>query len=593
MRLSLGSVLNTIARYAWQGACATDDRVIPRINEARERIMRSEQNWRGKVQRFIFCASNACITLPREIETVEAATVCNSPMKMRSPWYDVLDGGPVGPLCGGDAFVDRGDGYVTFTDLDEARSVKIYADVEEDDGARILIQGFDQYGNRVRTFDEETSAYVDGEYVEIDNETPQSSTTVFSSIDGLQKPETNGFVRVYAFTEGVTAVAASDVTTLAQWPNDVTITPLTTMEDGGGDVPWDGELVSFEWLTGPEENIDLVLTFTWDGDSNVTVTDARSFDGLTDYMPLSGLIELPESTITFTSFVDDGTFPNNFRFVATNFSELTSQTRKVVITRHVTHPAEYTSEFPSTATIDATWVSGDTDVDLVLQATSNGTEWDFNGNNAWTTEGDEVVISIFDSVFTPYAVGSSLGQWELDFSFTLDGDPLGRIQATIQNFPMADQYTDATITFRITRTITAAVTGVPDYLSIMAILHPDETLPSYRRYEVPKLRTQCCGGSGASTDPKQVIVMGKLRYLPVLRTTDFLIIENLGALKNMLLALDAEDKGDLALAVAYEAKAFEILAKELRNHMGDAATANEGVKMQFNSWSANEIPNIL
>src|SRR6478735_5090828 len=211
MRLTLAAATPLLARFAVQGACATDPRVLEKINEARQRRMEKPQMWKGKVQRFLFCASKACVTLPREIETVEAATVCNQPMKMRGPWYDVLDSGPgSGGLCNTDAVIDRGDGYVTFADFDQPRNVKVYADVPETSTARMLLQGFDENGNRVRTWDDRDSAYVDGEYVAISNESPAVSVTVFSVLDGIQKPETNGYVRVYAFTAGSAGAPSAD-----------------------------------------------------------------------------------------------------------------------------------------------------------------------------------------------------------------------------------------------------------------------------------------------------------------------------------------------------------------------------------------------
>lgn len=589
MRLTLGSTISTLAKYTFQGSCETDPRVIGRINEARERIMRSEQNWRGKVQRFIFCSSNSCITLPREIETVEAATVCNQVMKMRSPWYDVLDGGPGMPLCGGDAFVDRGDGYVTFTDLDQARNVKVYADVEEEDGVRILIQGFDEFGNRVRTFDETTSAYVDGEYVTIDNDEPQSSTTVFSSIDGLQKPETNGFVRVYAFTAGSAGSPATDITTVEN--------STTGANTPSVPIVWDGELISYGW-TGPDEDQSWIVQLFYEDDLSLNL-----------YTPLQ-VIQIGSALSAWSWVADEAAVAEQY-------------TGGVI-----PNTAIPLSALPFALTVDnIVWEEGESrEVFIFLYANGEtdgeGTLYIFDGalnelssevvtipaTPTWTHT--PIIPGPYTSItFSGNADMSELLTMPLAHGIHVTQTDIGNLSITIDNaavpldwgFSMTvseilapDLWQGAVFyEFLVNRVLTAAVAAVPDYLSLMAILHPDETLPSYRRYEVPKLRTACCGGSSTDTTPKQVIVMGKLRYLPVLQNTDFLIIENLGALKLMLLALDAEDKGDLALAAGYEAKAFEILAKELRNHQGDAATSNEGLKMQFDDWSANGIPNLL
>jgi hypothetical protein len=153
-------------------------------------------------------------------------------------------------------------------------------------------------------------------------------------------------------------------------------------------------------------------------------------------------------------------------------------------------------------------------------------------------------------------------------------------------------------TLRLQRVIVSAQEGTPDYLANVSILHPDETNPSYRRYEIPKLRgttngASTCGCSGDADEPKKVIIMAKLRYLPVKRMTDFLLIENIGALKNMLIALNYEEKGEFTIAQQYEAKAEKILSDELQNFIGDSATSNQPMQVQQDAWAASTIPNLL
>jgi hypothetical protein len=470
MRLTLAAAAPLLARYAVQGACATDPRVLEKINEARQRLMEKPQNWKGKIQRFLFCASRACVTLPREIETVEAATVCNTPMQMRSKWYDVLESGPgSGTRCGGDAVIDRGDGYVSFLDFDEARNVKVYADVPESAGARLLLQGFDSNGNRVRTWDAETSAYVDGEYVGINNETPAVSVTVFSGLDGIQKPETNGFVRLYAFTAGTAGSPLSDITTIANT---------------------DGSTVGGTGTLQPELVVD---SATW--------------------TPLLGQ--------------DPGSFS------------------------------------------------------IVLSWSSNGADW--VPQYAYNLNGELLTFPATSDDWTAGVYTAHFDSFDTDrFAYDLDIE--------ISSFPDPAEYSGQSIVVLLSRAYTAAVSATPDYSFLMAILHPDETAPSYRRYEIPALRRGCNSDDEAS---RQVILMAKLRYLPVKRATDFLIIENIGALKQMLLAINAEEKNEFDTAQRYEAKAEKILGDELQNHIGDATTANQPMQVQQDVWAAGNIDNIL
>lgn len=598
-RLTLAQAKPLLAKYAVQGSCESDPRVLEKINEARERLMTLPQNWKGKVQRFLFCSANSCITLPREILTLEAATVCNQPMKMRGPWYDMLEGGPgSGNLCGGDSVIDRGDGYVSFVDLDEPRNIKIYTDVPESSGARILLQGFDENGNRVRTFDSVTNAYVDGEYVALNNTTPQVSTTVFSTLDGIVKPETNGFIRLYAFTAGTPAVPASDTTSVANWPDGEPVTDSTTAEDATGDIPWSGSLVSAEWLTGPTENRDIIITFENDG-SNVVVNNIAGFGGVPpDYGTVGGVVSFLGSTMTYTSYVDEGTFPNNFRIVLSNFPTLLpGQTCLIRLTRVVVHPADPTLVLENLSDT-AVWTVGDESQSYVVQLTSDGSSW-LDSVQTWLQDGSEVFRNPYDGSFTEYAPGSALGDLYIDWGFKLTnaGPEVGRVQIIVHNFPNPTLNGGAVAAFLIDRTVIDGSAAIPDYSALMAIYHPDETNPSYRRYEIPQLRasgSSCCGsGDSEEATPKQVVVMAKLRYLPVKRGTDFLVIEHLGALKMMLLALNMEEKGDLAAALQYESKAEEILAQEIQNHIGDAATANQGMKVQTDAWAASTIPNLL
>lgn len=549
MRLTLAAAMPLLARYAVQGACAADPRVLEKINEARQRLLEKPQNWKGKVQRFIFCSSRACITLPREIETVEAATVCNSPMKMRGPWYDMLESGP-GPraICGGDAVIDRGDGYVSFTDLDEPRTIKIYADVPESAGARLLLQGFDENGNRVRTWDETTGAYVDGEYVSINNETPGVSTTIFSVLDGIQKPETNGFVRIYAFTAGSGGSPATDVRAVIDWSGP---------SPAPGTLTWGGALVESDFEG--TESLDVVLVFNSlaAGDNLFYTTSGVNIPELT----LSGYSQ--ESGWPVIGPIIAGT-PGSIGGTLWEYTK-GADVEPIAIGERVRSAGSLT-EF----TVGAASQVGD---QYFFEIAGNTTA--FTPGVSSVEREDQTLSNLTFTIFNNVTV-------ELVGEFTLSG-----IDYTAwQN--------GGYYAFRIQRTYTAAVPIGQDYLSLMSILHPDETNPSYRRYEIPALRGTCGASIDSEEDStRQVIVMAKLRYLPVKRGTDFLVIENIGALKHMLLAINSEEKNDFVVAQQFEAKAEKILGDELQNHIGDAATANQPMQVQQDCWAAGDIPCIL
>jgi len=192
---TLGSIKSRIARVA--GLCSTDQRVTDLINEATQRLI-TRGRWRGLVARYNFCLSQGCFSAPREIETILSANISNVPVHVENGWYEFVDNGP-GYLDSekstiGYVVVDRGLAP-TFHDICGERTLRVYADLPEDAGAQILIKGFDENSNPVTTL--VGGSYVDGEYIDIDNATPQNSTKTYTAVTGVQKPVTNGIIRLY------------------------------------------------------------------------------------------------------------------------------------------------------------------------------------------------------------------------------------------------------------------------------------------------------------------------------------------------------------------------------------------------------------
>jgi len=90
------------------------------------------------------------------------------------------------------------------------------------------------------------------------------------------------------------------------------------------------------------------------------------------------------------------------------------------------------------------------------------------------------------------------------------------------------------------------------------------TSSNYRSYQV----------SGVSTLPQSVEVTGKLNFIPVASNTDLLVIQDLDALRLMLLALWREQNGQLDLAQAFEQKAIERLSLVLDKTLEGARRLN-------------------
>lgn len=193
-RLTLGEARSVIARVTQSGECPENAIVAERINEAQERLI-NKGKWAGLLARYVFCTYSGCITLPREVESLLQVAVCNTPVQIRNQWFEFIES--VGPQsCGTNSISDaisRGSS-VLFKDICGAKYLRVYSDLPEAAGARILIRGYDENGNRVMTLD--GGQWIDGEYLTLHN-TPQTTTKLFQFVESVVKPVTVGFTRLY------------------------------------------------------------------------------------------------------------------------------------------------------------------------------------------------------------------------------------------------------------------------------------------------------------------------------------------------------------------------------------------------------------
>ncbi len=95
-----------------------------------------------------------------------------------------------------------------------------------------------------------------------------------------------------------------------------------------------------------------------------------------------------------------------------------------------------------------------------------------------------------------------------------------------------------------------------------------ETNPSYSRYFIPTVK-HCASGC----DTVMIEIIGKLNFIPVRADTDYLIIQNIPALKEMCIALmKAENEPDgmksLQIIAAGVLSARQILDKQLDHFLG-------------------------
>jgi len=102
-----------------------------------------------------------------------------------------------------------------------------------------------------------------------------------------------------------------------------------------------------------------------------------------------------------------------------------------------------------------------------------------------------------------------------------------------------------------------AVEPVSHAMYFLGKYHPDETMPSYRRYKLLGSDCHCV---------HSVDMLCKVRYIPASRDDDVLLIQNLDALKSMVMAIREENAGNIQAALMLEEKANAQLARQVANN---------------------------
>lgn len=104
----------------------------------------------------------------------------------------------------------------------------------------------------------------------------------------------------------------------------------------------------------------------------------------------------------------------------------------------------------------------------------------------------------------------------------------------------------------------------------LAIYEPDELVPEYRRSVVPGLTRHGAGSNSSDTCTQPTVtVLAKLKFVPVQSETDYLLIGNIAALKDMCQAIKKREDNLIGEAIAYEQSAVAVLEQELSNFHGD------------------------
>jgi len=112
------------------------------------------------------------------------------------------------------------------------------------------------------------------------------------------------------------------------------------------------------------------------------------------------------------------------------------------------------------------------------------------------------------------------------------------------------------------------VTGVS---RLILTMEPSEEVAGYRRYFLNGLPTNCCGATLPALPTTQVTAMAKLALIPVAVDPDYLVIQNIAALKEECQAVrfgEMDDPGSAGQAALRHRKAINLLNGELVHHLG-------------------------
>lgn len=123
----------------------------------------------------------------------------------------------------------------------------------------------------------------------------------------------------------------------------------------------------------------------------------------------------------------------------------------------------------------------------------------------------------------------------------------------------------------------APATGKFWYLAKYA---PDETNPGYRRYKLV--------GSDSTTDVC-VVALCKIRYAPAAYATDQLLIQNLGAIKYMCIALEKYESSKVAEGQFFETRAIALLSAQ---HLDDQPNEGE-LQYQCDEYGAAGVRTVV
>ena len=164
-------------------------RFISILNEATERLLHRGKFW-GTYGRYTLPAASQIISLPPQIETIEAVAVGRIPMPIRDAAFAFLENGwgirDTAPNGIGIPEVIHIGNFPTIAGIATTGTLTLKCDRQSDLGKTVLVLGLDANGNIIRT--NQGGVIADGEIVYLTQGAGATTASQFSAITGIQAP---------------------------------------------------------------------------------------------------------------------------------------------------------------------------------------------------------------------------------------------------------------------------------------------------------------------------------------------------------------------------------------------------------------------
>ncbi len=214
MNLTVGYVRNKTRIPAALGLCPDSPRVLAYLNESQDRLV-PKGLWIGTYGRFRICATDGCLTLPPQMASIERLALCSQPLPVHDMFYEFLDNGfgtrnavcqnNSGTACCGGGGCGLGEAnlrgwFPTFGDIrGTAKKLVLVCDRATDVGKRVLVTGYDENNNWIRTT--QGSTIEDGEVIVLAQSAGTTSTKFYDGgITSVQfLDDRDGLVWLYEY----------------------------------------------------------------------------------------------------------------------------------------------------------------------------------------------------------------------------------------------------------------------------------------------------------------------------------------------------------------------------------------------------------